>query len=145
VGKEKDSDFLIWSTADIYGPMNAVAWLVPINLSRCDFDVLTRMSVTKFDGKNSALENDRYAMERIPVPPRGFTRRENQSSYYSRSSVMKCFLDHLFRPEQLFSYKGPHPEKELKPMARICRLSDHANWLRWCSGSCNMPQGDQLS
>src|SRR5260370_18685458 len=107
--------------------MNAVSWLVPINLSSCDFDVLTRMSVTKFDGKNSALENDRYAMERIPVPPRGFTRRGNQSSYYSRSSVMKCFLDHLFRPEPLSSYKVPDPEKWLQPIASICSPSHHPN------------------
>jgi Lactonase, 7-bladed beta-propeller len=96
--EEKYCDLLVWHVADVNGAMSPVTWLVPIDLPGCDSDMLLRTSVAEFNSQSIAVEHDRYAMEWISMPPRGLARREQQSSYQSRSTVMKRFLDHSTAP-----------------------------------------------
>jgi hypothetical protein len=61
----------------------------PIDLSRCDVDMLRRASVAEFKSQSVTVERNCYAIEWISMPPRARFRREQQSSYRSRSTVMK--------------------------------------------------------
>jgi hypothetical protein len=72
--EKKDRNLFVWNVADVNGAMNAITGLIPIDLPRCDCDVLPRMTVAKFDIQNIAFEDDRHAMERITMPSCGLAR-----------------------------------------------------------------------
>jgi hypothetical protein len=58
MSEKEDRDLLVWHVADVNGAMNPVAWLVPIDLSGCDFNVLSRAAIAKFDCQNVSFEDD---------------------------------------------------------------------------------------
>jgi len=74
--EEKYGDLLVWHIANINGAMRLVTWLVPIDLPGCEVDMLLWTSVSEFNSQSVTLEDDRYAMQRISMPSRGFARCE---------------------------------------------------------------------
>jgi hypothetical protein len=72
--EKKDSNLFVWNVADVNGAMNTITGLIPIDLPRCDSDVLPRMTVAKFDIQYIAFEDDRHAMEGITMPSCGLAR-----------------------------------------------------------------------
>ena len=69
--EEKYGDLLIWHVGNVNGAMRPVTRLVPIDLPGCDRDMLLGTSVAEFNGQSGSLEDDRYTVTRIPMPPRG--------------------------------------------------------------------------
>jgi hypothetical protein len=56
--------------------MRPLTRLVPIDLPRCDRDMRLGTSVAEFNSQTGSLEDDRYAIEGISMPPRGLARCE---------------------------------------------------------------------
>jgi hypothetical protein len=74
--EEKYGDLLVWHVADVDGAMRPVTWLVPIDLAWFDLDMLLWTSVAEFNSQSVALEDDRYAVERVSMPSGGLARCE---------------------------------------------------------------------
>ena len=56
--EKEDGNFLVDSLADIHCTMDVIGRLVPINLSRREFDMMARGSVTVLDPQGIAAEDD---------------------------------------------------------------------------------------
>jgi hypothetical protein len=76
--EKKDGDLLVGLAAGIHRAMNAVGWLVPVDLTGREFEVLARAVVAVFDRQGITCEDHRYAMERVTVPRCSLARRETQ-------------------------------------------------------------------
>ena len=63
-------------SAMFHGAMNVVTGLVPIHLSGCDPNTQTGATVAELNRQGLAFENNRNAMKRIRVPPRGLAGSE---------------------------------------------------------------------
>jgi hypothetical protein len=111
VGEKKDRDLLVWHLTYINSAVSGIARLVPINLARCDSDVLHRTPVAKLDSQNIALEDDRHTMEWISMPPCGLARRKKQAPYNRRPSMMECLLNHRAAP----SSDSPRSNAQVHP------------------------------
>jgi len=92
--EKEDGNFLVNSLADIHCPMDVIGWLVPINLSGREFDVVARLCVTVFDPQGIAAEDDRYAMARVTVPRSALAGCETQPSNQRCPASVEDFLGH---------------------------------------------------
>jgi hypothetical protein len=96
--EKEDGNFLVDSLADIHCTMDVIGRLVPINLSRCESDVVARVSVTVLDPQGIAAEDDRYAMAWVTVPRRALAGCETHPSNQRCSSSVEDLLGHNLDP-----------------------------------------------
>jgi hypothetical protein len=92
--EKEDGNFLVDLLAHIHRTMHVIGWLIPINLSRREFNAMARRSVTVLDPQGIAVENDRNAMARITVPRRALTGFEAHPANQGCLAPVEDFLGH---------------------------------------------------
>jgi hypothetical protein len=92
--EKEDGDLLVWMLSDIDTAVNALRRLIPTHLSRLDRKTLTISAVAVFDGESIPAQDDRYAMERVAVPPHRLAGCETQSAHERRPTLEQSVLGH---------------------------------------------------
>jgi len=92
--EKEDGDLLARMLSDIDTAVNALRRLIPTHLSRLDRKTLTISAVAVFDGESIPAQDDRYAMERVAVPPYRLAGCETQSAHERRPTLEQSVLGH---------------------------------------------------
>jgi hypothetical protein len=86
--EQEDRNLLVGLPADIHSAVNALGWLLPIDLSRRNLDAMALSSVAVLDQKRIPAQYVSYPMKWIAMPRHGLAGRETETTNY-RGSVMK--------------------------------------------------------
>jgi hypothetical protein len=97
--EQEDCDLFVSLLADIRGAVNALGWLLPLDLSRRNLDAMALSSIAVLDQKHIPAQHDRYPMKRIAMPRHGFAGCETETTNHGGSMMKEDFVRHNYASE----------------------------------------------